>query len=138
VLPRVFVDDDEHVIASTLAAILKNHGCSTAFFTSPRQALTAARSMAPDLLLSGVVMPGCSGIDLAILIKAQHSACKILLFSGQAATRDLFKEARSQGHDFLLIEIPVHPTTMLARVGALVAKSEIEPSLGFAATNGAL
>jgi CheY-like chemotaxis protein len=127
VVPRVFVVDDEPVIASSLAAILKLHGYSATFFTSPLDALTAARSKAPDLLISDVVMPGISGIDLAIQMKAQYPDCKILLFSGQAATRDLLKDVRSQGHDFLLLEKPVHPSAMLARIGALVADSKIDP-----------
>jgi PleD family two-component response regulator len=46
----VFVVDDEHVITSTLTAILKIHGFSATFFTSPLEALTAARLMARDLL----------------------------------------------------------------------------------------
>jgi DNA-binding NarL/FixJ family response regulator len=60
--------------------------------------LTAARASAPDLLISGVAMPGLSGVDLAIEIKAECPACKFLLFSGQATTRDLLKDARSQGN----------------------------------------
>jgi pimeloyl-ACP methyl ester carboxylesterase len=63
---RVFVVDDEPVIASTLAAILKLHGYSATSFTSPLEALAVARSKAPDLLISDVAMRGVSGIDLAI------------------------------------------------------------------------
>jgi PleD family two-component response regulator len=48
--PRVFVVDDGRVTASTLTAILKIHGFSATFFTSPLEALTAARLMARDLL----------------------------------------------------------------------------------------
>ena len=121
-VPRVFVVDDEHVIASTLAAILKLHGYSATFFTSPREALAAARSKAPDLLISDVAMPGVTGIDLAIQMKAQYPECKILLFSGQSATRDLLEDARSQGHNFQLLEKPVHPSTMLSKIGALAAE----------------
>ena len=62
--PRVFVVDDEHVIASALAAILKKHGVSATFFTSPLEALTAVRLKARDLLASDVEMPGVSGSDL--------------------------------------------------------------------------
>jgi DNA-binding NtrC family response regulator len=62
-------------------------------------------------------MPGISVIDLAIQMKAQYPACKILLFSGQAATRDLLEGARSLGHDFQLLDKPVHPSGMLATVG---------------------
>ena len=48
--PRVFVVDDEHINTSTLTAILKIHGFSATFFTSPLEALTAARLKARDLL----------------------------------------------------------------------------------------
>jgi len=89
--PHVYVFDDEHAVASTLAAILQMHGFAAKFFSSPLEALTAARSKAPDLLISDVEMPGISGIDLAIQMKAQFPTCKILLLSGQAATLDLLQ-----------------------------------------------
>src|SRR3984885_2350010 len=54
----IFVVDDEPVIASSLAAILQMNGFSARFFTCPLEALTAARSIAPDLLISDVAMPG--------------------------------------------------------------------------------
>jgi CheY-like chemotaxis protein len=80
VAPRIFVVDDEPVIASTLAAILTLHGYSATSFTSPQEALNAARWMAPDLLISDVAMPGISGIDLAIQMKAQYPECKNFSF----------------------------------------------------------
>lgn len=115
--PRVFVVDDEHVIASTLVAILNFYGYCAKAFSAPHEALSAARLSAPDLLISDVAMPGISGVDLAIQMKAQYPQCKILLFSGQAATRDLLEDARTLGHDFLLLDKPVHPSTMLSTVG---------------------
>jgi len=117
---RVFIVDDEHVIASTLAVILKMHGYSATFFTSPAEALAAARSRAPDLLISDVAMPGISGIDLAIQMRAQYPKCKILLFSGQPATFDLLEDARAQGHDFDLLLKPLPPTEFLLEVGKMV------------------
>jgi DNA-binding response OmpR family regulator len=122
-VPLVFVVDDEQVIASTLAAILNLHGYSATPFTSPLDALTAARVSAPDLLISDVVMPALSGVDLAIRIKAECPACKILLFSGQATTRDLLKGAQDQRHNFQLLQKPVDPSVMVLRVRALVMES---------------
>jgi CheY-like chemotaxis protein len=78
---------DEQVIASSLAAILQQHGYSTTSFTSPLKALAAARSRAPDLLISDLVMRGISGVDLADEVKGQYPECKVLLFSGQAISR---------------------------------------------------
>jgi DNA-binding NtrC family response regulator len=125
VVPNVFIVDDEHVIASTLAAILKLHGYSATSFTSPLEALAAAQSRAPDLLITDVAMPRLSGVDLAIQIKAECPECKILLFSGQASTRDLLEDARRRGHDFQLLQKPVHPSEMLKSIRALSEESDL-------------
>jgi DNA-binding NtrC family response regulator len=119
VVPNVFVVDDEHVIASTLAAILTMNGYSATSFTSPLEALAAAQSRAPDLLITDVVMPCLSGVDLAIQIKNEYPECKVLLFSGQASTRDLLEDARRRGHDFQLLQKPIHPSEMLRSIKAL-------------------
>jgi CheY-like chemotaxis protein len=125
---RVFVVDDEPVIAATLATILRMNGFSARFFTDPVEALAAARLDAPDLLVSDVAMPGLTGIDLAIQIKAQYPDCKILLFSRQATTQDLLEDARSQGHNFQLLQKPVHPSVMLSMIGELATENSLASS----------
>jgi CheY-like chemotaxis protein len=122
-VPHVFVVDDEQVIASSLAAILKLHGYAATAFTSAREALAAAQSKAPDLLISDVLMPGLSGVDLAIQIRGECPECRILLFSGQATTQDLLKEARRQGNLFELLQKPVHPSALLESIESLTMKS---------------
>jgi CheY-like chemotaxis protein len=116
---RIFVVDDEPVIASSLAAILRMNGFSARFFTCPLEALAAARSESPDLVISDVAMPGISGIDLAIQMRALYPNSKILLFSGQAATLDLLERAREQGYDFRLLQKPVFPSELLYEIGQL-------------------
>jgi DNA-binding response OmpR family regulator len=116
---RIFVVDDEPVIASSLAAILQMNGFSARFFTCPLEALAAARSESPDLVISDVAMPGICGIDWAIQMRAQYPNCKILLFSGQATTLDLLEGARAQGYDFRLLPKPVHPSEFLFEIGQL-------------------
>jgi CheY-like chemotaxis protein len=119
--PVTYVVDDEKVIASTLAAILKNSGFAAIAFTNPQEALKAAESEAPALLISDVMMPEMTGIELAVQLTSMHPTCKILLFSGQAATADLLASARQDGHDFVLLQKPVHPKDLLAAIGKLRA-----------------
>lgn len=121
---RVFVVDDEHLIATSLVAILKLKGFSAKSFTCAREALKDARLQAPDLLISDVVMPDISGIDLAILMTAQCPRCKVLLFSGQASTSDLLQAARERGYNFRLLSKPVHPRDLLSEVGTMARRSE--------------
>jgi DNA-binding response OmpR family regulator len=118
-VPRIFIVDDEPIIASALATIFNMNGYSARCFTRPTDALIAAQSDIPDLLISDVAMPELSGVDLAIQIKARHPRCKILLFSGSAATQDLLENACNRGHDFHLLSKPVHPKELLAELGTL-------------------
>ncbi len=116
---RIYVVDDEPMIAFTLAAILKQSGFATRAFTSPLKALEAARSEPPDLLISDVAMPELSGVDLAILFRERHPLCRVLLFSGQASTSDLLVHARRRGYEFTLLTKPMHPTLLLATISEL-------------------
>jgi DNA-binding NtrC family response regulator len=110
----VFVVDDEAVIAQTVAIILNRAGFEASAFDHPDKALAARTELTPDLLISDVMMPGMTGVELAIQFREVQPECKVLLFSGQAATADLLEEAREQGYDFDLLSKPVHPADLLA------------------------
>jgi DNA-binding response OmpR family regulator len=117
--PTVFVVDDEPAIATTLALILNSSGFSANAFTDPREALRFAETQCPDFLITDVVMPQLNGIDLGVQFKAMYPQCKILLFSGMAATSDLMESARKNGHNFNLLSKPVHPKELLDAIRAL-------------------
>jgi CheY-like chemotaxis protein len=118
--PRLFVVDDERTIAATLVTILRMNGYSARFFTLPTEALAAVRHDPPDLLISDVNMPVLTGIDLAILIRERCPELKVLLLSGQIASRDLLELARTRGHDFPLMMKPVHPSELLLQIEKLM------------------
>lgn len=118
--PRVLVVDDEWIIADTLTAILRQSGLDARSAYNGPEALTAAEDASPDLLLTDVVMPGMSGIDLAIAIQRSYPRCKVLLFSGQASTKDLLDEALLAGHNFAVLQKPIHPKELLARISAVL------------------
>jgi DNA-binding NtrC family response regulator len=113
---NVLVVDDETVVAATLAAILNLNGFSADFATSPSQAITNAIAKPPDLLLTDVVMPEMSGIDLAIEIKMMYPNCKVLLFSGHASTVDFLNDARKLGENIHIIPKPIHPSDLLKAI----------------------
>ena len=117
--PRVFVVDDEAVIAMTLALILSLRGFDAHAFSLPLEALQAARELPPDLLITDVMMPVLSGIELAIQMRVLDPNCKVLLFSGQAATRDMLAEAGASGHHLEVLSKPMQPVDFLERIEAL-------------------
>ena len=114
--PRVLVVDDERVIADTLAIILGQNGYETTVAYTGKEAVEKVRTVQPNLIISDVIMPDMNGIDAAIQIRKMLPQCKILLFSGQAATADLLENARQQGHEFEILAKPVHPADLLAKL----------------------
>jgi DNA-binding NtrC family response regulator len=121
--PIVFVVDDEPAIASTLALILNSSGFSATAFTNPLEALKSAEFECPEFLISDVMMPQLNGIDLGVQFKAIYPTCRVLLFSGQAATADFMDSARVKGHHFDLLSKPVHPKDLLAAIEAIKSTS---------------
>ena len=123
----VFVVDDEVLIAKTLAMILNHTGFAASAFDDPFRALEAAAGgQVPDLLITDVIMPGMSGIDLAVRFRSEYPDCKVLLFSGQAATADMLATAKLHGHDFEVLAKPVHPSDLLAKLRVLTEESKQE------------
>ena len=114
--PKILVVDDERVIADTLAIILNQHGYDATAVYTGTGAVEQARSGHPDLIISDVIMPDMNGIEAAIQIRKFLPGCKILLFSGQAATADLLENARTEGHEFEILAKPVHPQDLLAKL----------------------
>jgi CheY-like chemotaxis protein len=124
--PLVLVVDDERVIADTLSVILRRSGFSVLTAYDGESALRLASTANPDLLLSDVMMgPGMDGTQLAIQLVALNPDCKVLLFSGHAATTGLLAKAREGGHDFTLMTKPVHPSDLLKRIGESFRRTEV-------------
>lgn len=113
---RVIVADDEQIIADTLTLILNRSGFEARAVYSGEDAIDVLGNFEPDVLISDVVMSGMTGVEAAMVIRTLRPNCKVLLFSGQAATADLLQSARTQGHSFEILSKPVHPVDLLAKL----------------------
>jgi DNA-binding NtrC family response regulator len=120
----VLVVDDERTIADTLAIILSRSGFSVRTAYDGKAAFEIAKQDPPTLVISDVVMPEMTGVELAIALKNRIPECRVLLFSGQAATANLLDRARAQGYDFAIVSKPIHPKDLLRRVSEYLQPEE--------------
>jgi DNA-binding response OmpR family regulator len=120
----VLVVDDECAIADTLTEILIRSGFAATAAYDGASALEAALLKPPEVLITDVMLPGISGIELGIRMRRIFPDCKVLLFSGNAATTALLASATRAGHNFVLLTKPVHPAVMLAHVSDCVRPRE--------------
>ena len=104
---RIFVVDDQPSIASTLADILRLSGFDAVWFTNPDEALAAAKSDCPNLVISDIEMPHLSGLELAVRLKELHLDCDVLLMTGLPGYLDLLDRAEKRGHHLRVLEKPI-------------------------------
>jgi CheY-like chemotaxis protein len=115
---RVLVVDDETLIAETVVEILNGEGFESTAVSTGASAVEMARTWQPDIVLSDVILPGMNGVQTGIKIRELIPNCKIILFSGQAATVDLLEQARLQGHQFQILAKPISPEQLISVIRA--------------------
>lgn len=125
---KVIIVDDQPMIANTICQILRGAGYSTFAAYEAEGAMMLCRHHSPALLLSDVIMPGISGIELAQQVSRELPACHIILFSGHVDTAPLLAAAREQGFHFECLAKPVQPEELLAKVRT-IAEAEAQKDL---------
>ncbi len=119
--PRALVVDDEQIIADTITLILNNSGFEARAVYSGEMAIGMALSFHPDIVVSDVIMPGMTGIEAALYLRSTLPTCKVLLVTGNLETPALLVEAGLQGHEFEILNKPIHPAELLDRIRAVLA-----------------
>jgi CheY-like chemotaxis protein len=74
------------------------------------------KTIRPDAIISDVIMPGMDGIETAKAILNELPNCRIILFSGQAASSDLLAKARAEGYLFEVLPKPINPDVLLQKL----------------------
>jgi len=120
--PRVFVLDDESVITESLVRVLEMGGFEGYGRCSSSEILDLASELTPDLLIADVALgpDNINGIDVAVYFERFFPECRAILISGDPNTADLHRHYRRAGHNFTLLQKPIHPRELLQIVGDLL------------------
>jgi CheY-like chemotaxis protein len=113
---KIIVVDDEPIIADTLVNILAGEGHDALAVSQGDSAVKWAKMMLPDAVISDVIMPGMDGVETAKAIMKFLPTCRIILFSGQAASVDLLSKARAEGYEFEVLAKPINPEKLLEKL----------------------
>ena len=119
----LLVDDDPNTLASLSRAFRLAGHEATVCDNAPR-ALELLRSDAFDLILSDVVMPGKSGLELLEDLKQAGVKTPIVLISGQANVEMAVKATKLGALDFL--EKPLSTEKLLVTVENALRLSRLE------------
>src|SRR5438093_2513409 len=98
---RVLVVDDEPAMREVLEMLLQKWGFEVRVASDGTEGRELAESYDPDIVISDVVMPQLSGLDLLRSLKVGNSARPVILVTAQGSI-DMAVEAMKQGaQDFI-------------------------------------
>lgn len=93
---RVLVADDEWLSRAGLVKLVEERGHEVVGQARDGfEALEQARALRPDVVLLGVRMPRCNGLDATRLIRAELSEIKIVVVASEREGGDLLETLSS-------------------------------------------
>jgi putative two-component system response regulator len=95
-MSRILVIDDEHVIRVLVVEILESAGHDVVGAESAERALVLLEESEFDLVVSDVVMPGLSGLELLEAVRSRRASLPVVLITG-AGTYDTLSQALTRG-----------------------------------------
>ena len=100
---HVLVVDDDSQQAAETAYVLQQGGMVTSVVTDPNTIFEAMVEVRPDLILMDMYMPGCTGSELAAIIRQNESfvGIPIVFLSVETDQRLQLEAIRRGGDDFL-------------------------------------
>ncbi len=111
----LIVDDDVEQVSYT-ALVLQQAGMITSVASDPRNVFAVLIESKPELILMDMYMPGCSGLELATLIRQQEAfvGIPIVFLSVETDVEKQIKAIDHGGDEF--ITKPIKPEHLIATV----------------------
>lgn len=126
---RVLLVDDDEIHGEYIGLVLEDAGVLARFESEPNKALRALEEFDPELILLDLYMPGCSGLELARLIRQNEKYTYIpIVFLSSETDVDIQLEAMSVGGDDFISK-PVDPNYLIKSVQARAKRARYQSSI---------
>jgi cyclic di-GMP phosphodiesterase len=127
-MSRILVIDDEDVIRMLVMEILESAGHEVTGADSAERALGLLEESDFDLVVSDVVMPGLSGLELLEAVRTRRASLPVVLVTG-AGTYDTLSQALTRGAAGLVTKPFAHAELQAAVADALERASRSREEL---------
>jgi diguanylate cyclase (GGDEF)-like protein len=115
---RILIVDDEEDAAEYYSACLRAANLSTAVVTDPLAVSSQLVEFQPDVILMDVYMPGCSGVELAMVIRQEEAFVGVpIVFLSRETDRSKQITALGEGGDDFFTK-PVEPNELVSVISA--------------------
>ncbi len=124
---KILVVDDEEDILELLEYNLLKNGYRAKCVATGEDALKAARSESPDLILLDLMLPGVDGLDVCKILKSdpKTSHIAIIIVTAKGEEADIVTGLELGADDYIVK--PFSPRVLLARLKALLRRKAQQP-----------
>ena len=118
---KILVIDDDRLVADTLNLIFLANGFESEARYSAAEALTRARTFAPQLMLCDVTMPEETGSQLADKMSAEMPQVRLLMLTAYASNlEEVDAHSKRTGRRLKILSKPCRPEVLLEEAAALL------------------
>ena len=121
----LLVAEDDRAVRESLGRALELEGYSVKAVGNGAEALDAAASSAPDVIVLDVSMPIVDGLTVCKVLRADGNRVPILMLTARTETRDRVAGLDAGADDYL--PKPFELDELLARLRALLRRAQPEP-----------
>lgn len=100
-MSRVLIVDDEKSIRTTLCEFLKNEGIDAEATGDAASACQMLSEETYDVVLTDIIMPKTSGIDLLATIRNTSTALQVIIMTGEPSVDTAVKAVQTGANDYL-------------------------------------
>jgi DNA-binding response OmpR family regulator len=120
--PTVLVVEDDPVILRLLEVNFELEGFSVLLAHDGAEGIELARTRQPDVVITDIMMPRTSGLELLTALKddPDTKAIPVILLSAKAQTSDLKLGLEAGADDY--VTKPFEPLDLVERVNALLSR----------------
>ena len=122
---RLLVVDDEPSIVELLSASLRFAGFEVETAAGGLEAVEAARTFRPDLLVLDVMMPGLDGFGVVRRLRQEGVRTPVLFLTAKDATEDKVQGLTLGGDDY--VTKPFSLEEVVARIRAVLRRASTSP-----------
>lgn len=125
---KILVVDDEEDILELVRYNLAKNGYKTVCVGTGEDALKAAKSESPDLIILDLMLPGVDGLEVCKILKADSrmAAIPIVMLTAKGEEADVVAGLELGADDY--ITKPFSPRILLARLRAVLRRKSREPA----------
>lgn len=119
---KILVAEDEPMLLKTIELKLKKEGYDVIATIDGREAISKIESEQPDLVISDIMMPYASGLELTAILKKREKQIPIIILSAMEQEK-VVMEAFELGADdyitkpFSLNELSIRVKRLMTRLG---------------------